>query len=561
MAFKTKLSVAIAHFPYSGNGAAAKEHPDIRNWEVRTALQARFDERISSFGVLADYNDTPITMTRNAACLDARRLGYDLLLMIDSDQSPCRHEGESWYKPFWDEAFNFIYENYHKGPRLIFAPYCGGQENVFVFKWEDGSSSKFHDPSFSLEPYDRQEAALMSGIHPAAAGPTGMILIDLRLLDLIEPSGLPRREVLERVQTGQMSVEEALWALREGFFYYEWENSYAAKKASTEDVTFTRDIALAGVHALGYNPVFCAWDSWIGHYKPVNVGKPQRFASEDVGAALHKAFSSGLRRNEACLDLSQTIDPQQFNGNGRIGPMAIVHPPGANGHVVRSDVMTKTGRETVGPWHVHGHAPEEHKEALADLVRSCGYRKQPEQDELQILEVGSWLGSTAIAMADASCMARVHCVDTWQGSPSDLTGDQAKLAIEEEGENAVYKRFIANIGPRHNKTIFAWQGTSEEMAKKAWPKKFDLIFIDAEHTYEALKAQILEWWPHLAADGVMCGHDFLVHGYDGVGDAVRELFGERHAAFGFTPQGCMWRVDRQDHHNLLEKLNGSLAGV
>jgi predicted O-methyltransferase YrrM len=206
-------------------------------------------------------------------------------------------------------------------------------------------------------------------------------------------------------------------------------------------------------------------------------------------------------------------------------------------------------RTTTGMWHTHGHAPDEHCAALKDVVRSHAYRLDR---PLRILEVGTWLGKTAMAMADAIHKVRVHCVDTWEGTPTDFTGKCAEMA---GGADNVYAEFLRRIGERKDKTIFPWRKTSAEAAAMSWPDGFDLIFIDAEHTYEALKAQILEWWPHLKDDGVMCGHDLHVHGFDGVVQAVRELFGEAYTAFGFHPQGCLWRVSKADHLDS-EKLNG-----
>jgi predicted O-methyltransferase YrrM len=581
MAHKTKLSVAFAHFPYGGNGATSSEHPDIRHWEVETVVKMKADDRIERFST-QDFSDTPITMTRNRALRRARDMGFDLLLMVDSDQSPSRHAGEHWYRPFWDVAFNFIYENYHKGPRLIFAPYCGppndetGGENIYVFQWRNIANLGSETP-FSLEQYTREQAAIMTGIHEAAAGPTGMLLIDLRLLDLIEPSKLSKREVMEQVQAGKMSVDQALLAIKEGYCYYEWKDGYADQKASTEDVTLTRDIALAGVMELGYNPVFCAWDSWIGHHKPWNVGKPQRFTSDDVGDILKKAALKGQRANEAiincdevCFDLNAEIEKslgklprfsvmKTSNGHasGVLAPrdqeqaaIAELHRkmgiPEFGGQP--AEIVGSGGRVTTGRWHAHGHAPEEHRKVLADLVRTRSYLlNRP----IRVMEVGTWLGGTAVAMADAIAdKVVVHCVDHWRGSDSDLTRKFADLAFEEDGEDAVYKKFLENVGHRLNKTIFPWRGTSAERSAQSW-QQFDIIFIDAEHTYEGCKNDILNWWQHLSDDGVMIGHDFLTHGYDGVDRAVKEIFGEQgFIPVGWHPQGCLWQVEKRNHPRL-----------
>ncbi len=788
MAFKTKLSVAFSHFPYGGNGACSSEHPDIRRWEVETVLKMKQDDRIQRFAT-KDYSDTPITMTRNRALRKAREDGFDLLLMVDSDQSPDRHAGESWFKPFWDEGFNFLYENYHNGPRLIFAPYCGppndetGGENIYVFQWRNMANLGPETP-FSLEQYTREQASIMSGIHEAAAGPTGMLMIDLRLLDLIEPSKLSKREVFEAVQAGHMSVDQAILATKDGYCYYEWKDGYADQKASTEDVTLTRDIAIAGVMELGYNPVFCAWDSWIGHHKPWNVGKPQRFTSDDVGAVLQRAALRGRKDREVIIDLGSRlsigaeiekalgqqarftvpaidhkllVEEHKSNGSNShiekphwamcksaialvkeaakgkklivdVGPgnlpIPIAHEfvgrrcpktnyPGkfheidldkdrlpyadqsvdflycrhtiedlANPEHLLSEIrrVAKAGyietpsplaestegvdapdsavkgrgychhrsvvwctskrlyvlpkmphwnklelpkyqdhlnipemwnayhlwegvldyqvlanekdyligiddryqtwaataieqsrshtgllfgmfdepkvvkhathTETSGPWFAHGHAPDEHKKVLAELVLDLTYKRG---GPVRVLEAGTWLGGTAMAMADATKFGTVHCVDTWAGTPTDITGEMATAA---GGPECVYDEFLKRIGNRLNTKIFPWPGTSAMRAAQEW-QQFDLIFIDADHTYEGCKADILGWWKHLADDGVMVGHDFYTNGCEGVVQAVLEIFGDKHAEIGKTPQGSLWLVEKQHHPELMGATSGA----
>jgi hypothetical protein len=288
-----KLNLFVGFPSYGGNGGIAAEHPDIREWWAEMVVKLAKERERGRIGevVTRTINDTPITMVRNRFVEMARQHDCHLLMMIDSDQSPNKHKGEAWFKPFWDEAFEFIYENYHKGPQCVFAPYCGapeGKENVFVFQWHNYGIHA-EETEFSLEQYLREEASLMTGIQEAAAGPTGLILYDMRCFDLIEPYRGRKEEVIDRLLSGQMSRAEALRSLNDGWFYYEWKNSSASEKASTEDVTNTRDISLAGCVQLGYNPVHCAWDSWIGHHKPWNVGKPQRFLSTQVGASLRKA--------------------------------------------------------------------------------------------------------------------------------------------------------------------------------------------------------------------------------------------------------------------------------
>lgn len=535
-----KLNLLICHPSYGGNGGISSEHPSIREWALQTVPRMKADPRIGWVDTIT-IADTPVTYVRNRFVKIAKQRGAHLCLMVDSDQDPNKHAGEAWYRPFWDEAFNFIYSRYHKGPHVVGAPYCGppgGTENVYVFQW-DNQGDRGPETVYRLEQYTRAQAAMMSGVQEAAALPTGMILYDMRCFDLIEPSSLTKRQVLEQVASGTMDVRDAEAALTEGYFHYEWNDQYADEKGSTEDVSNTRNIAMNGIVKLGYNPVYCAWDSWIGHWKPWNVGKPVRHMTEQIGSVFKEAVLNDVRRGERIVEM-EIPDCLKSRMNGHSVLRQLDSPPEPDGSPLR---FVGTGPlavadMTTGQWHDHGHAPEYHRAILADLVRAQAFKSD---HPLQILEVGSWLGSTAIAMADAVTEATVHCVDTWEGTPTDITGPCAKQA---GGPDAVFEEFKRRVGPRLGKTVRALVGKSTDIARQAFDHQFDLIFIDADHTYEGCKADIEAWWPHLREGGVMVGHDLEVDGYDGVGQAVKECFGDQFDTCGWHPQGAMWKVTK-----------------
>lgn len=330
-----KMRILFATFSYGGNGGIASQHPAVGDYLMHVARVCSKDPRIEGFSK-ADLADTPITMTRNAMCQTAIDGGADYLLMVDSDMH-CDYGVESGkMKPFFETSFDFAYEHYDKGPVIVAAPYCGPppEENVYCFQWTSKANSAFTDAvtgiaaesDCQLVQYTRPEAARMGGIHPAGAVATGLILIDVRILKMTDPM-----TDYKRLRKEGRTDEDACRAVRP-WFYYEYKDCRETEKASTEDVTFSRDISLWGTQVLGYNPVFINWDAWAGHYKPHLVTKPFPMTADDVGFRMAMAARLGRRRDEAIQNLNIPLPigfvptPSGFVGHDADGSVTTWNP-------------------------------------------------------------------------------------------------------------------------------------------------------------------------------------------------------------------------------------------
>lgn len=100
-----------------------------------------------------------------------------------------------------------------------------------------------------------------------------------------------------------------------------------------------------------------------------------------------------------------------------------------------------------------------------------------------------------------------------------LTADQWKLVRSRATDlTAGYTRDIV-------------QADSASAAAGVRDKSFDLVYIDAEHTYEAVRADVQAWLPTVKAGGWIGGHDYKhpmdVRGLWGVSRAVDEIFENR----------------------------------
>ena len=288
-----KYKVMLSRFP-----GGASEHPESSDYYIKLYEKLKHSESISEVS-LFKISDTPITMGRNRAVRKALEQGVDYLLMMDSDLHPDLYLGlDPNAKPFWDSAWDFmmkrrayedllrynnadfdayskeeddwLHEEHHKdaGFCTIAAPYCGPPplENVYVFLWRKWQNDH-PNPDFSLQMYEREEAARFGGISEVAALPTGLILYDTRIFKRLPPP----------------------------WFDYEYTDEFETEKATTEDVYQTRNQSMLKM------PCYCNWDAWAGHIKSKTVGRPLVISADDVHASLVNYVQLNRKRGEKLM--------------------------------------------------------------------------------------------------------------------------------------------------------------------------------------------------------------------------------------------------------------------
>jgi predicted O-methyltransferase YrrM len=133
------------------------------------------------------------------------------------------------------------------------------------------------------------------------------------------------------------------------------------------------------------------------------------------------------------------------------------------------------------------------------------------------VELGSWKGRSSAYMAveivNSNKQIKFDCIDSWQVDAawsSSLTGDEA-AAI-----------FLNNIKPVAH-IINTIRKDSSSAASDYLNATLDFVFIDADHSYEGVKKDIVAWLPKVKKGGVLAGHDYAWT--PGIRQAVDEVFG------------------------------------
>lgn len=148
-----------------------------------------------------------------------------------------------------------------------------------------------------------------------------------------------------------------------------------------------------------------------------------------------------------------------------------------------------------------------------------------------ICELGVWKGRSICSVADLVLRKnlRVVCVDTFEGT----VGEEESHKFAKE--NDLKKVFEDNV-KRFGLSPVVYKATTNEAALLV-DEKFDLIFIDADHSFEAISLDIDNWLPK--SKGVICGHDYLT--WKSVTDAVNSKF--KFVSFG----GSVWSFGSKHH--------------
>lgn len=125
----------------------------------------------------------------------------------------------------------------------------------------------------------------------------------------------------------------------------------------------------------------------------------------------------------------------------------------------------------------------------------------------RMAEVGSWLGngSTQIFLHELRSHSEgssVLCVDTWRGNPNV----QRHQDIVERFD--VFGTFRSNVESAQSPVkLHALVAPSGDAAALLADSSFDLIFIDADHSYTAVRDDIAAWRSKVRPGGILCGHD------------------------------------------------------
>jgi predicted O-methyltransferase YrrM len=153
---------------------------------------------------------------------------------------------------------------------------------------------------------------------------------------------------------------------------------------------------------------------------------------------------------------------------------------------------------------------------------------------IKVLEIGSWMGSSAITLAEAidrfvPARGTILCIDQWirYASAADLSdGRPAHRAFDDALAGELpYEIFRHNVGSLPI-AVHHMRGPSATMLGYLAPASFDLVFVDGSHYFADIDRDLELALPLVRDGGYICGDDLELQAAE-IDQAVARASGDR----------------------------------
>ena len=123
------------------------------------------------------------------------------------------------------------------------------------------------------------------------------------------------------------------------------------------------------------------------------------------------------------------------------------------------------------------------------------------------IEIGSYIGASTLMIAKGlNNESILYCIDTWENDAMSEGKWDTLAVFKKNTETIAQKIILVKL-----KSLEASINFSD---------KIDFIFIDGDHSYEGVKADVNAWFPKLKSGGIIAMHD--IGWADGVLKVVEE---------------------------------------
>lgn len=134
------------------------------------------------------------------------------------------------------------------------------------------------------------------------------------------------------------------------------------------------------------------------------------------------------------------------------------------------------------------------------------------------IEIGVFEGDYSKEIIKRCKFKMVYLVDPWIEYPQKIY--KTSKNVSQKKQNERYDKVVSKF--KNNSNVKIVKKDSKESLSLFNDDFFDFIYIDANHDYEYVKGDIVNWCLKLKVGGVLSGHDYINKRHKGVKRAVDE---------------------------------------
>jgi len=141
---------------------------------------------------------------------------------------------------------------------------------------------------------------------------------------------------------------------------------------------------------------------------------------------------------------------------------------------------------------------------LTKMFRTLGYRSGA--------EIGVERGKYSERICRQNPGVFLLCVDTW------AVYEGSRHRLPQEKHDRIYAEARARLAPLNTKMV---RGFSMDVVRDIPIESLDFVYIDANHAFDYVMQDIIEWSKRVRSGGIVAGHDFYRFRRAGVVNAVQ----------------------------------------
>ncbi len=144
-----------------------------------------------------------------------------------------------------------------------------------------------------------------------------------------------------------------------------------------------------------------------------------------------------------------------------------------------------------------------------------------------IAEIGVQKGEFSESLLQFTHPKKLYLIDCWEYQDPLVYDDSANFPNDEQ--ERLYQKTLMRFADDPRVEIV--RKYSKDAVLHFENESLDLVYIDANHAYSAVKDDLKIWWPKVKKGGMLSGHDYFIHPTFGVVQAVNEFLIEHDLYF------------------------------